>query len=831
MAPIFVQRVLATLHPSRHPVVVIADRAWGTPYFFRELVRREDTCVWCDLAEEDADNPVVIGNKLADALSRALGCPVVGHGMPYGYVVSILREHLGLFAPLTLVLSGAEAGQDLANDLIGLQGDGVSIVLAFGRLPERFLIPKDALVLQPDDLCLTQEEAEEVVAGRLGEVETRNLLRLSRGAYEAFLLELHRRLGLPPKLRPHPGGVAPPPGADAEAALPPSALLALLERRGRWVEVLEAAAESAPERVPGLLPKAGKAFLERGLYEGLADLLETLPERVREDERVLFWRLRAAEHLGGEGSLLGAVVPHLATHEAPDLRALYASLLPGERGFEEAERAYRAAKTFMTLRHYGHALALRDPERSLAVLRELIELAEEGSHPTERAVAHMLFALPHRLLGRYREAAAWLEGALSAFDEAATGDWQVRLHALTDLAYVRVLIGETVGLRERLEREVRALQGIYPKRAAAFRSALGAYLLSQGEAEGALGYYLDNLALLKDRTAVRSRDVPPHLLHDAVQGLLHVGKPERAGVLARQHLLLLNETPGPARTYTRLAYGMVLALTEPAAALGPLEAACAELEAAFRLDYLVSACLYLARAHLSLGNKGKAKAALERCRAGLEELSETGFRLLAGPPEQFHEVRRLWRGREAPLRLTFLGAREVCLHNERLDLPPQWTDALALLARHPEGLSPEELLLLLYGDRGNPSTLKATLSKLRRHVPVTRPPYRLDIAFEADFVMLETYLHQGHLRAGLELYKGPLLPKSDAPGVNEMRADLEEGLRQVTLASQDPEALLSLAKRFKEDLELWEASLEALPEHDPRRAVAAAKHRGVLEAW
>ena len=829
MTPTFVQRVLTTIHPYGRPVVFVAERAWGTPYLFQELVKREETCVWCDLAKEDADDPVVSGNRLADALSRALGCQVVGYGMPYSYGVAVLREHLRLFAPLTLILSGAEFGQDLARDLVGLQGPGVEVVLEFQRLPDRFLISEDALVVRSDDLRLTPAEAGAVVADRLNEIETLNLLRLAGGAYETFLLELHKRLNLPPKLRPHPKGAAPPPGAAT--ALPPDVFLRVLERRRQWVEALEAAAEHAPERVPELLSKAGAAYLERGRYEGLAGLLEALPGSVRDDERVLFWRLRAAKRLGCEERLRETVARHLKNHEAPDLRALYASQLPEDQGFREAERAYEAAKTFTTLQHYGNALACRDPQRSLEVFRELVLLTEEGSRPVERATAAVLFAHPLSQLSRYREAAAQLEKALTVLDEAGVGDWQLRLHTFSNLAYTRILIGETAGLREGLEREVKALQAAFPTLAAALRSTLGDYLLSQGEAEAALGYHLENLALFADQSAARHWEALPYLLYSAVQALLHSSLPERAGALARKYMPLLNETPGHARTYARLAYGMVLSFTEPAEAVAPLEEACRDLRAALKGDHLVSACFYLAKAHLSLGNKGEAKAALARCKTELIELSETGFRLLAGPQEEFHEIKVLWQGREAPLRLTFLGMREVWLHDERLELFPQLVDILALLARHPEGLSPEALLLLLYGDRGKLGSLKAMLSKLRRHVPVTRSPYRLDIAFQADFLMLERYVRKGHLRAGLELYKGPLLPKSDALGVREMRNDLEELLRQAALASQDPEALLSLSERFKEDLELWEASLEALPEHDPRRAVAAAKHKSVLEAW
>ena len=824
--------MLSQIGARRQPVICVAERLWGAPYLFHELTQQEELCLWCDLGEEEAGDPVATGNKLADALSRALGCQVVGSGMAYDYVVSVLTQHVGLFAPLTLILSGAEHAQALARDLVPLQALGVKVVLEFTRLPESFLIPENALIVRADDLRLTEEEARVILAEyseQLSDVEMSNLYRLSGGAYETLLLELHRHLNLPPKLRPHPEGAALPPGAAM--AVPPEVFLKVLERRGRWLEALEVAAEHAPERVPELLGEAGDVYFAKGRYAKLFNLLEALPEEVKEAETTLFWRLRSGQRLNLEAGLRESVERHLAAHDAPDLRAQYASQLPAERGFREVERAYRAAKTFTTLQHYGNAWTFRDPEKGLAVLRELALLTETEPYPLRRASATMMVAFPLGLLGRYHEAASWLERALTLFDDAGGGDWQLRLHMFSNLAYTRILIGETVGLRDALEREVEALGAASPERATGFRSTLGDYLLSQGETGAASAHYLRNLALFEDRLGAQSWNVSPYLLYNAVQGLLHDAQVERAGALARKHHLLLREVPGPVRTYAKLAHGMVLALTEPEAALAPLEEACDELEVALRGDHLVSACSYLARAYLSLGRQADAKAALARCEFVAKELSETGFRLLAGPPEHFGEVRALWWGHEAPLKLNFLGRREVCLHGERLKLPPQLLDILALLARYPEGLSPEGLLLRLYGEGGKLSTLKGALSKLRRAVPVTRAPYRLDTEFEADFLTLEALLRGGHLRAGLELYRGPLLPESDTPGITEVRETLEELLRQVALASKDPDALLSLSERLEEDLELWEASLEALSEHDPRRAFAKAEFQRVLGTW
>ena len=786
--------------------------------------------MWLELTGEDEGDPVAVGNSLADALTRAFGVTLFGHGMPYSYGLGILEAHLALFEPLTFILSGAAFDQAFAEALLRLQRPGNTLVLEFESLPDQFLIPDAARVLQADDLRLTQAEAEALAQGRLGEVETRNLYRLTEGAFEKFLLALHQRLALPPRLRPHPTGGALPPGA--EAGIAPAILLSVLERRGQWREALEVAAEHAPERVAGLLERAGEVYLERGLYRRLWEVLAGLPENGSEnpeDARVLTWRLRAAKRLGHVDELRGAVEAHLNTHEAPDLRALYASTLPGARGLAEAARAYGAAKTPLTLQHYGNALAFREPAQSLEVFRELVALTKQRGSSFEKATAEMVLALPLLLLGRYHEAAYGLDKALATFDEEGRGDWQARLHMLHNLAYARLLVGETVGLQDLLQREVGALQDVYPALAVGFRSTLADYLLSQGRAQEALAYYLENLSLAEAATT-RGHDFPLYLVRDAVHALLHAGELERAAALARKHLYT-GEAEGEPRTFATLAQGMVLALLRPKDAVAPLGEACDALERSMKSVHLVSACLYLAKTRLSLGETEEARAALARCEAGLKELSDTGFRLLAGPEEAFREVKVLWRGEGAALTLSFLGAPEAVFRDETLELFPQWREVLLLLALHPEGLSLEGLLLLLYGEEGKPATLKATLSKLRKLVPITRAPYRLDAPYKADFVDCAAHLREGALRAALELYQGPLLPSSEAPGVVEARETLEEALRQAVLASGDAEALLSLSERFEEDLELWEASLEALPKQDPRRPLAVAKQKRVLENW
>ncbi|MDQ3458254.1 MAG: ABC transporter ATP-binding protein [Deinococcota bacterium] len=185
----------------------------------------------------------------------------------------------------------------------------------------------------------------------------------------------------------------------------------------------------------------------------------------------------------------------------------------------------------------------------------------------------------------------------------------------------------------------------------------------------------------------------------------------------------------------------------------------------------------------------------------------------------------------ANLQLDFLGVSEAVLDGEPLPLTLRTAEIMALLAQHPEGLSAQQLLLLLYGEKGNPGTLRATLSKLRTLLPIASRPYRLTVSYRADFLRVESLLKEGRLQEAVEFYRGELLPDSEAPGIALTRETLHESLRQAVLVLGDTRALLTLAERLDDDLELWEAALEGLAEDDPKRALVQARVERIRRAW
>jgi tetratricopeptide (TPR) repeat protein len=180
--------------------------------------------------------------------------------------------------------------------------------------------------------------------------------------------------------------------------------------------------------------------------------------------------------------------------------------------------------------------------------------------------------------------------------------------------------------------------------------------------------------------------------------------------------------------------------------------------------------------------------------------------------------------------LSFLGKRGVRLNGKTLELPQKWCEILALLALHPDGLGGEELLAGIYGDAGCMATLKATLSKLRDVIPIASRPYTINADIQTDFIEVESLLSQGKIQEALGQYKGRLLPGSEAPSIVEQRDYLDELLRQAVILS-GLDNFAEIAKPFADDLGVWEAFLQKMPDTDTRYPFIKAKVRRIRRDW
>ncbi|MEU6846232.1 GAF domain-containing protein [Streptomyces sp. NPDC046716] len=172
------------------------------------------------------------------------------------------------------------------------------------------------------------------------------------------------------------------------------------------------------------------------------------------------------------------------------------------------------------------------------------------------------------------------------------------------------------------------------------------------------------------------------------------------------------------------------------------------------------------------------------------------------------------------LRLSVLGRDEALLltsTGHKLRLSRRHSELLVLLARHPEGLTGDELLCHLYEDETvTPVTLRAELARLRRVLGpdlLTSRPYRLTTPVESDLDTVERRLGSGAVTAAASAYTGPLLPASQAPAVARIRRRLADGLRAALIARGDPDLLADWAHApwGEDDLGVWQALAAARP--------------------
>lgn len=168
---------------------------------------------------------------------------------------------------------------------------------------------------------------------------------------------------------------------------------------------------------------------------------------------------------------------------------------------------------------------------------------------------------------------------------------------------------------------------------------------------------------------------------------------------------------------------------------------------------------------------------------------------------------------------------DVTIDGISVQVSPRQAEILALLTLRPEGYTPAELSLELYGDRPvSMSTLKAEVSRLRRMLGggIAAHRYTLTAPVRCDAVEVLRHLSSGDTVAAAEQYRGPLLPHSEAPGIVDWRNRLEVAMREAVLQSNDPNAAIILGERIDDD-QLHEHALNLLVPDDSRTPLVAGR--------
>ncbi|NGN83433.1 GAF domain-containing protein [Arthrobacter silviterrae] len=190
--------------------------------------------------------------------------------------------------------------------------------------------------------------------------------------------------------------------------------------------------------------------------------------------------------------------------------------------------------------------------------------------------------------------------------------------------------------------------------------------------------------------------------------------------------------------------------------------------------------------------------------------------------------------------LQILGRDQGVLHigGQALTLSERHTEILAMLALHPAGLTAEELSDMVYPEGTSLTSIRAEMVRLRkllhRHGPSLVPesrPYRLPRALVVDADQVLSYLNRGAHRLALNIYKGAVLPRSEAPALASLRTRVGLLLREAILTDASPDVLLAYLQlpEAADDVDAWHSALRLLPPRSPRRAAVVA-HLESLEA-
>jgi hypothetical protein len=180
------------------------------------------------------------------------------------------------------------------------------------------------------------------------------------------------------------------------------------------------------------------------------------------------------------------------------------------------------------------------------------------------------------------------------------------------------------------------------------------------------------------------------------------------------------------------------------------------------------------------------------------------------------------------LHLQALGRPDLVVTLERRSfrLSPRHSEILVVLAGHEEGLSGDELAVLLYPGDVISSTLRAEMVRMRALLgdALASRPYRLMCEVSSDWAAVTARLAAGDVPGALRLYHGPLLPQSEAPAVARLRQDLHEWMRAAILADGRQELLINWTQSRwgADDLEMWRRQCAILPATSPLRPRAEA---------
>jgi tetratricopeptide (TPR) repeat protein len=779
------------------------------------------------LGLRDVDDEVSVGNHLVRAYGNAYQTEFLGLGAPIGHVVAKLQRYRGVLGPNLIVVCGAHRNPGAVASMRSLAGFGSSLILIVDENT-----PDSVSTLWAPDrvseaslFALTLNEAVEIAHGTIPPNGVAEALSRCGHRFVPFANAVRSLAGLTPLQDPVPNGFV----ADelASSGVPAELVLSAFRRRNEHIEAFEYVVHNAPGLAPDAIRDAAPQYVASGMTKRMLRQIEMLPvaERRRSDDLMRWW-FAASIAENCHGSVRSEVEQVLELREAAELRALYAAAFPGPELLVETQRAVNALRTPVTLRMHGFALGMQsDGDTGITFLRKALRLSEALADPDQVVGAATDIANYYIRRGHYQDGAEWASWAVEQHYSLRGKDELRRLAAVGLLAFSRVLVEDLVGLEPLLEDLKAATDLIGGPTSEVINSTLGDWAVACGDLATAEQHYRKNLERLpREQYHLAALDLIPVLCS--------LGKHAEAQVIGRRVRSITRDADKIARALGVLAHALSVVGVDNSLAEGDLEHVCEVLGSGSEAPRLAQASVALARVRLSRDDAIGARKALELGIPGLTGLGPSGWRLVCASHERLDLVLALYRGDKPTLDLSFLGDSLYTMGSDVNRFTKRNAECVAVIATSRLGLNLERLTIALYGDQGSVGTAKARVSRLRNSIPLTSRPYQIGVPFRADFLDLMEHLEQGRVRQALSLYRGPLLPDSEAPAVIELREHIDESLRQAVLASGDHEAMLELAKRTDDqDLELLEAAARHIPQNDPQLPLLRARIRQIRRDW
>ncbi|HRQ10342.1 MAG TPA: hypothetical protein PLG36_04915, partial [Trueperaceae bacterium] len=270
--------------------------------------------VWVDQPMDEDDFARVLRTSIARGLGASFGENIGS----FSAAISVIEEYQVRVGPFRLVSGWAESNWYHITKLLAALGPTCDAIVVTDEVLSSIPFQlADYVVMDGDFLRLTESEALLEAPG-LMEPESALLAHEQNGGnYLDFLSSLLR----PPIAENHSRSDGPDRWVSA---LSPGQVIDGLMHREMWGMAFDYACQFAPDRIRGLVDRAGDWFFNRGEHEYIYARLSGLPSKYRDEPKTAYWGFAAACAVGKQWLLIPRVRRILHDSEAPELRSTVA---------------------------------------------------------------------------------------------------------------------------------------------------------------------------------------------------------------------------------------------------------------------------------------------------------------------------------------------------------------------------------------------------------------------------------------------------------------------------------------------------------------------------